>query len=1120
MAELTSLKDLGFDFPKADKYALPMVNTVAESVFLKEQRLQEEAVENTRITDMFNTAYSENFSVNSLADGIEKARIDRGTPITTFTPELVKQLTDGLSIPSSLHVIEEAKTYGYHHAMKTREFNLQTEKNLKKLEAGGWKGTVANIFSVMFDPAEWAVIAGTTAAASAAFTPAGGAGVATAGTMRQFYKGKKAFFIGAGLGASESAAFEAIRANVKYNVDLNDVLIAGGLGATIGGGLNLAANGWRKAGQRALIQNKLLKGIELTDSEKAFDEAFGVKKLTADIIQRELTGESFKHSSVGTTPVPQVEGDLPEIAGWGMLGLRKLISVNYRLGTSPLQGARHLARALLLNPVGYKKSDLATNPESASEIAEALQAQFRVKHATLLRHQQQRWVKETGLTADDFNIAVARYVRGIDTDVTDGVKLVGENIRKLQNGLAELAVEADVTGFAKDLLGKNPFYMSRIFNDDKIRLVRDEFDDLAIQDLVETAIRKEQPNIEASVEKYLRGKGRKKIGQKEVDGYIKRLAAAYTRSITDPSLKITGTGGANEMALADIETLLRAEFRDDITDDAIEIISDILTQTKTRKAHKRSRKRVALDESTVIQVANKNGEIKSLAFTDLLEENADQLFNSYIFQMSGAIGLARNGIDTNKAGTSFKDFKDRLALEATDKNVKDGVLEESINALDFVYDGLTRRLGNREETKTMQDLGVAWRAYSFAVNMGMSGMSALMELSNVMFEASFMTLLKGVPEYRKLVKTLSDPNAPQDIIDELVYAIGMGDEVSLGLWNNVTRFDTEDIGATISSEVGGMYNKKGSSLSQLRGKVGEGAEDLAYGSQKFVAYWSGLTGVTQTLRRLSMLNFTNEIALAAGKGKIPFSAIKRQQLGLTDEMAIKIRDTMNSDKVIKNPNGTVKKLNIKEWDADVREAFSAIGFKDARLNVQETNIGSVNKFMKSTQIGKTLLQFMSFTLASLEQQTMRFGVRAVSGDAGAVTKILTSAAIMGSLMYMARVHLNAAGRSDKEEYIKERMKNENIALGALQQIGAFSIFSYISQITTGAMHGNTYAITPPVFSLGQSVLSSGNAIWEGLVEDDQDMTETEWRSFLRLAPASSLYGVRQILNGMAADFSR
>ena len=1118
MAELTSLKDLGFDFPTADKYALPMVSTVAESVFLKEQRLQEEAVENTRIIDMFNTAYSENFSVSALADGIEKARIDRGTPITNFTPELVKELTDGLSIPASLHVIEEAKTYGYHHAMKTKEFNLQTEKNLKRLEAGGWKGTLANVFSVMFDPAEWAVIAGTTAAASATFTPAGGAGVATVGAMRQFYKGKKAFFIGAGLGAAESSAFEAIRANVKYNTDLNDVLIAGGLGATIGGGLNLAANGWRKAGQRAMIQNKLLQGIELTDSEKAFDEAFGVKKLTADIIQRELTGESFKHSSVGTTPVPQVEGDLPEIAGWSMFGLRKLISVNFRLGTSPLQGARHLARALLLNPVGYKKSDLATNPESASEIAEALQAQFRVKHATLLRHQQQRWVKETGLTVEDFNIAVSRYVRNIDTDVTDGVKLVGENIRRLQTKLSELAVEADVTGFTKDLLGKNPFYMSRIFNDDKIRLVRDEFDDLAIQDLVETAIRKEQPNIEVSVEKYLRGKGRKKIGQEEVNGYIKRLAAAYTRSITDPSLKITGTGGANEMALADIEKLLKAEF-DDITDDAIEIISDILTQTKTRKAHKRSRKRVALDESTVIQVANKNGEIKPLAFTDLLEENADQLFNSYIFQMSGAIGLARNGIDTNKAGTAFADFKKRLGLEATEKNVSDEVLRESINALDFVYDGLTRRLGNRDESKTMQDLGVAWRAYSFAVNMGMSGMSAIMELSNVMFEASFMTLLKGLPEYRKLIKTLSDPNAPQDIIDELVYAIGMGDEVSLGLWNNVTRFDTEDIGATISSELGGMH-KKGSSLSQLRGKVGEGAEELAYGSQKFVAYWSGLTGVTQTLRRLSMLNFTNEIALAAAKGKIPFSAIKRQQLGLTDEMAIKIRDTMNSDKVIKNPNGTVKKLNIKDWEADVREAFSAIGFKDARLNVQETNIGSVNKFMKTNQIGKTLLQFMSFTLASLEQQTMRFGVRAVSGDAGAVLKILTSAAIMGSLMYSARVHLNAAGRSDREDYIKERMKNENIALGALQQIGAFSIFSYISQIVTGAMHGNTYAITPPVFSLAQSVVSSGNAIWEGLVEDDKDMTEAEWRSFLRLAPASSLYGVRQILNGMSADFSR
>lgn len=217
---------------------------------------------------------------------------------------------------------------------------------------------------------------------------------------------------------------------------------------------------------------------------------------------------------------------------------------------------------------------------------------------------------------------------------------------------------------------------------------------------------------------------------------------------------------------------------------------------------------------------------------------------------------------------------------------------------------------------------------------------------------------------------------------------------------------------------------------------------------------------------------------------------------------------MNSNLVEKLPNGTVTKLNIDKWDADVREAFSAIGFKDARTNVQETGLSSTNRTIKSTQIGRTLFQFMNFTLGSLEQQTQRLGVRIANKDA-TVAKVLLSAAAMGGLMYVARTHLNAMGRSDADEYIKERMKPANWAGGALAQIGAASMFTYIYQLTTGAMSGNSYAITPPAISIVQNIASSAANIAEG------DMTEAEWRKLLRIAPFQSLYGARQAINAVA-----
>jgi hypothetical protein len=117
--------------------------------------------------------------------------------------------------------------------------------------------------------------------------------------------------------------------------------------------------------------------------------------------------------------------------------------------------------------------------------------------------------------------------------------------------------------------------------------------------------------------------------------------------------------------------------------------------------------------------------------------------------------------------------------------------------------------------------------------------------------------------------------------------------------------------------------------------------------------------------------------------------------------------------------------------------------------------------------------------------------------------------MLGMMMYTARVQMNAIGRGDADEYIKERMTPKNFAVGALSQIGAASIFGYIYQITTGAMGGNTHAITPPALSYASALLQATQAY------NDGKMSEAEYRRILRLAPAQSLYGVRQILNATA-----
>ena len=1113
MAEDTLLKDLGIK--EADFTKIPLVTTISEAAILKSEIAQDQQVNDRSLFDSTSTAYNENFQGFAIADMADKFMINKGTPITNFTPELVKSLTDGLPLDAAEEVLDNARNDGLTTALKQREFSLSTLKNRKQLEADGWRGVVGNAFSVMFDPVEWATILGTTALATTLTSPAGGAATLTAGTLKQAYNVKKAFTIGALATAAESAAFEAIRANTKYDIDANDVLIAGGAGALIGGSLNAGRIAFKKAGDRAKIARKIVLGKKLTPTEQTFHDAFNVDELANKIIQKELTGESFIESIAGTTTkekgfdqLKQKDVDqIPLQSGWDMLGLRKLISTGARLGGSSIAWARYAGRALGMNTTGYKGSKLATN-NSASETAERLQAQYRSGLSNLIPNAHKKWKKRTGLTAEAFNTAVSRYIRGIDTtDVPEEVLLVAKEVQRVQTELAALAAESNVSGFTKKLLGKNPFYMSRIFNEEKIRQIRIKYGDQAdkyLTELIETAIRRDQLNIEDQVTKMLTKKG--KVADIDTVGtYINKIALAYMKGITSPRRAKKDVPDANEMTLEDLGDMLKAEGFDL---DEIDIVTEMLTLSSIPKSHKRARNRMVLNEGTVIKVTNKDGELEDLAFTDLLEEDAEQLVNSYIFQLSGAIGLARNGINTNVASTQFDKLIGKIQAEGKkNPNIKQSEVDEAVNAAQFMYDGITGRLKNREETQNITDMNIAVRAFSFSVNMGMSGMSAMMELSNSMFEYGFMTILKSAPAYAKLFQQAKNGRLPDGLIRELVEALGMGNEVALGRWNNVTRFDTEDVGATISPERG-SFNKKGQNLR----KAAAVGEKLSYGAQKGVAYWSGLTGVTQTLRRLSMMHFTNEFALAARKGKLPFSAIKRQQLGISDEMGNKILKVMNSNLVEKLPNGTVTKLNIDKWDADVREAFSAIGFKDARTNVQETSLSSTNRWMKSNQVGRTLFQFMNFTLGSLEQQTQRLGVRIANKDA-TVAKVLLSAGAMGGLMYITRTQLNAIGRSDADEYIKERMSPLNLAEGILAQIGAASMFTYIYQLTTGAMSGNSYAITPPAISIVQNIASSAANIAEG------DMTEAEWRKFLRIAPFQSLYGARQAINAVANKFA-
>jgi len=1115
MAEDTQGFLEGLGFKQEETFKAPLIATEAQV----KNAVEANAGEQQGFWGSLPTAAKEEWIIPTVVESIDRFKTFDESPVEEFTPEIVEQLTGGITDPrASEEILMEASSTGLRSAMATREVHLTTQQRRAELAREGLSGTLATAAAVMFDPIEWSVIGGSTAAIAALSGPAApvtGPLTAAAGAARQAKKGfsiGRAALAGAGVTAAELAAFESIRAGLKYDIEANDVLMVMGAGAAIGGSLNAATMAFVKRGNVARLAKVVAEGGELTPAQRAFYEANNGEAVANRLIDQTFKDESF-FQAVHTDDYAKAVGDLeaeaafralpateisveaaaeavPKQAGWSIFGLRELISTGARMGTSAASTARLVGSKLGMNSTGFVDPTIKTN-RSASEIAERLQSSYRAEYAYSYLHNSLIWRKTTGGQLPEFNTLVSRYVRGIETDVPKEVKAVGDLVKEQELKIAKEAVNADSAGFSLDVINRHKNYLPRLFNEERIvekmrQLGPDAEDKIAL--LVETAIRNGQPDLVSEVTKVLTKRSKTgKTTSKAVEEYIRKIAKGYTRSITDPKVNMNrGPAGSNEMNLEDITSVMKLEG---FGEDEIDSIVDILTRRGKVKGHKRTRFRIVLDESTSISVTKADGQIEELRFSDLLEEDIDTLHNAYIFQLSGAIGLAKNGINTNKIGSSFDDWLDLMKKEYRENpNLDRNNLQKEINAAEFMFDGITGRLAQRQEVSNRaREFHIGARAFSFSVNMGMSGMSSLMEISNAVFETSLRTNLKTNKALNELFLKAKDGRLPDSLLKELIDDIGLGSEVATGKFAVGTRYEADNIDGYIGP---------------IQKGLGKGLQK----TQQFVSYWSGLLGVTQTLRRKSMQNLAYDLAYAAKDNKQIYSDIKLSQMGLDRQSLNAINEEIRNFAVFDGDK--LVSLNKNQWNPTLRELFDDAMFKHTRQSVQELNIGSTNRTLRGEN-GKTYFQFLNYTLGSVEQQTQRMGVRAKYGDGAAVSKIMLSAAFMGTMMYIARVQMNAMGRSDADEYIQKRMEWDNFVVGSLSQIGAASIFSYIYQITTGAMDGNTHAITPPVVSMAQTLLQFSRAYENG------EISEAEYRRVLRLLPAQSLYGARQILNGVA-----
>ncbi len=1013
--------------------------------------------------------------------------------------EKAKSLAGDLSTPELRDYVLKAGSE--EEAQERRQIALSRQETMKMLAQSGWDKTASYVLASMFDPTEIAAVTATTAGLGtipdriyAAYK-----GVKAVNTISKAEKVKRftdvahnAKIGGVG-GMTEAAIFEGIRAAYQPDASMSDLPLYIAFGGALGAGSAGGAAAWRRAKLSTVYDKRMASGIPLTAEE---EEMFG------DIIKdRNLTTAVERHTVGGSmadgVDVPKFEVGANETApkqlGSNFLafGMRGKISAVARAMNSESGDVRALAPKLGLNSAGNTNRDVVGF--GANEIQSYLQASESARVLPDLHNARDNWVQRTfGKSWNpiemegykvQFNEMITKALRRGLLDGDSDVLRSAKKFRESFTGLYEQAKKYKARGFGEKELDLNT-YVPRIHDHAKIDEAVQKVGRDQVVRLVKEAIIKKQ-SIDDNVAEMI------------ADGYLHGIETRAARSALPNGMVVKL--GIKEDTLEALREALTDKLKDTAkVDELMGTIERAVPTKPTGEGVARSRTRIDLDETHSITLNDGS----SLSFEDLLVNDIEDLHTMYSFQMGGAIGLARNGLEV-EGGDSIETILQKIAdNNATGKRIATYKLQEELDALKFMYDGITGQLAHQHSVgATGETILRRIRDYNYITSMGSSGLSSMVEAANVLMDHNVKTIAKNLPEMRNLIKKAKDGNLDDSLLREMQHAFGVGMDV----WTGRARTNWDEIETEF-----------------IRSDYTKVDKTLAYGRNK-VSMLSGMLPITAVLRRADGMFYAYDWEGAAkafaksGKYKAPFAKIKMEQLGIDEPTGTKIMQMINQYAKY-DDKGKLIALNIDDWSksgadgAKAAEAFKMSGYRHAMQSVQDPSLGSLNRTLR-TPWGKTLGQFLSYTLAAQEQQLQRLAVRATHGDLGSVFRVTAAAAMVSSMVYYTRTLLNAQGKSEmaKQEYLEKKLDPTAFVFeGTLGYMGMLSMYSTAIQ----RFNGNSL-ISNPTIDFVQNVNKMGKSL-ASITVGDKELKEDELRAWLRMLPLQNFYPMA-VVNNMIAD---
>jgi len=178
--------------------------------------------------------------------------------------------------------------------------------------------------------------------------------------------------------------------------------------------------------------------------------------------------------------------------------------------------------------------------------------------------------------------------------------------------------------------------------------------------------------------------------------------------------------------------------------------------------------------------------------------------------------------------------------------------------------------------------------------------------------------------------------------------------------------------------------------------------------------------------------------------------VRLESMGIDSALSARLRNDLPNAVVWDGDR--VKSFDIRKFkDIDAARDFAVAIRRGSGQLIQETFAGEAG-FWQHKTLGKVLSQFRNYPLLAMEKQwgrTVAINGGGVQGAAVA-TAVLIAAAGMALPLHLARLQLNALGRSDREEYLTKMMAPDMLGKAVLNYVAVSGLANDFAELTKSA----------------------------------------------------------------------